>query len=194
MLFRTRPNKPELDATKVPTALDVAWAAGIFEGEGTVRLCGRTKRGLMVSIPQKDPELLYWLRDWFGGSVGRPTPKNCCHTWSICGDRCRMFLGLTYEFFTSRRKSQVEECKALEFLRGKSPVGMSTEDLKVNLESFYEEHRNTTWTGPNRSEIRRRNYQSRKASDPEFLATLNARNEVWREKQKQNSDNLVAIA
>ena len=28
--------KPELDATKTPTLLDIAWAAGVYEGEGTV--------------------------------------------------------------------------------------------------------------------------------------------------------------
>jgi hypothetical protein len=107
MSKRTRPNKPELDATKVPTALDIAWSAGIYEGEGTCRLCGHTKRGFMVSVAQKDPELLYRLRDWFGGSI-RGVSKSGCHNWEICGDRARIFVALIYAVLTSRRKIQAD--------------------------------------------------------------------------------------
>lgn len=56
MLFRTRPNRPDLDATKVPSALDIAWAAGIYEGEGCARLCGRGKRSFAVHVVQKEPQ------------------------------------------------------------------------------------------------------------------------------------------
>jgi hypothetical protein len=136
----TRPNKPELDATKVPNALDIAWSAGIYEGEGTCRLCGHTKRGFMVSVAQKDPELLYRLRDWFGGSI-RGVSKSGCHNWEICGDRARIFIALIYGFLTARRKAQADGTRALEFLRGTSPVGIPVSVLQNKLLLFYEEER-----------------------------------------------------
>lgn len=163
MLFRTRPNRPELEATKIPTPIDIAWAAGIFEGEGTVRLCGRGKRSLAASVPQKEAEFLYVLRDFFGGSVNCPTAGSPCYKWDICGDRARLFIAQIYGHLYSRRKSQVQAANALDFLRGDSPEGLSLEDLKRKMCSFYEEHNATTWRGSNKSAIRKQNYQDRKA-------------------------------
>src|SRR6266436_5401169 len=102
--FWLRANRQDLNATKVPTALDIAWSAGVYEGEGHVRLCGIKKRGLALAVSQKDPEILYRLRDWFGGSVGGPSPTNCCYKFDICGDRARIFMGLVYPFLSKRRQ------------------------------------------------------------------------------------------
>src|SRR6267154_2064794 len=114
-------DRPDLDATKVPTLIDVAWSAGIYEGEGHSRLCGRGKRSLAVGIAQKDPEILYRIRDWFGGSVryhmarysGKPYKL---HTLHICGDRARIFLAAIYYLLSARRKSQITVINALEFM------------------------------------------------------------------------------
>lgn len=137
-----RPNNPELKAAKVPTEIDIAWAAGIYEGEGCCRLAGKTKRGLMVQVAQKDPELLYRLRDWFGGSVSNKRKSTTCHSWDACGDRARIFLALIYEFMTVRRKGQIDAANGLEFLRGQSPVGLGLDKLNAILESFYIDHSN----------------------------------------------------
>jgi hypothetical protein len=192
MLFRTRPNRPDLDATKMPTDVDVAWAAGIFEGEGTVRLAGKTKRGFMIQVPQKDPELLYWLRDLFGGSVGKPCGSNPCSTWNICGDRARIFSAQIYSYLTSRRKQQIDGTRGLDFLKGASPEGLSVAELHVRMVAFYEEHLATNWNGPNTNAIRKARYAARKKEDPNFLAKLNARNKKWREKNIKG--NLIEIA
>lgn len=137
----TRPNRPDLDATKVPTELDIAWAAGIYEGEGCCRLCGKTKRGLMVQVTQKDHELLYWLRDWFGGSIQKQGTQGNCGVWNCCGDRARIFLALIYPRMTVRRKQQIDATNALEYLGAASPVGLTLAQLTNKLEEFYETHR-----------------------------------------------------
>jgi hypothetical protein len=144
-----RGNKPELDATKVPTAIDIAWSAGIYEGEGCCRLCGGGigKRGFMVSVGQKDPELLYRLRDWFGGSIRDQGPKYDFRIWSIGGDRARIFMALIYGYMTARRKEQIDAANPFEFLCGESPVGMSVDELKSKMIDFYEDHRKKTWKG-----------------------------------------------
>lgn len=133
-----RPNKIELDATKMPTEIDIAWAAGIFEGEGHCRLCGNTNRGFMASVVQKDTELLYRLRDWFGGSVNRQGRKNDIHVWDCCGDRGRLFIALIYKFMTARRKVQIDATRALDFLDGRSSDGLSVAQLKGELNLYYE--------------------------------------------------------
>jgi hypothetical protein len=135
-----RPNRPDLDATKTPTLIDIAWSAGIYEGEGNIRLCGRGKRGLAASVAQKDPEILYRMRDWFGGSIGNPSGGNCCYKFDICGDRARVFIALAYPYLSKRRKMQVDATGAMEFMVGASPEGLSMEELKDRLVGFYKSH------------------------------------------------------
>ncbi len=137
----TRPNRPDLDATKVPTELDIAWAAGIYEGEGHCRLCGKTKRGLSATVVQKDPEILYRLRDWFGGRVTDNCTGSGAHVWECNGDRARVLLALVYTFMSARRKTQIDATKALEFLGAVSPSRLTMAQLKTKLEEFYEVHR-----------------------------------------------------
>ena len=54
------------DPVKTPTELDIAWVAGFYEGEGHVSgIKGRT----MAHLSQKDPEILFRVRELFGGSI-----------------------------------------------------------------------------------------------------------------------------
>jgi hypothetical protein len=182
MAWRSRPNLVELDATKIPSVIDIAWSAGIFEGEGTVRMCGRGKRSLAVAVVQKDPEILIRMREWFGGSVCGPN-SNSVFVWNICGDRARIFVALIHSYLSARRKIQVDMTDALEFLNGKSPEGLTVEDLGLHLAAFYEERRSNTWYGTNRNEVRKANYRKRKLEDPEFLPKLLAKNSEWRARQ-----------
>lgn len=182
----TKGNKPELDATKVPTALDIAWSAGIYEGEGSCRLCGKTKRGFMVSVAQKDPELLYRLRDWFGGSIQDQNPNHECYVWNACGDRARIFIALVYDVMTSRRKSQIEATGALDFLRGTYPAGLSIVHLKSIMFEYYEQEK---WSKTERAKARRAKRYVDQSSDPEWMKqTLeynsNARAN-WTEEQRE---------
>jgi hypothetical protein len=162
----TRPNKPELDATKVPTDRDIAWAAGIYEGEGCCRLCGHNKRSFMASVAQKDPEILHRLRDWFGGNVrsGR-CGEFSIHNWDICGDRARIFMALIYEFMTVRRKVQIDAANALDFMRGESPVGLSIAELKSIMDGYYADHKEEV---KKRVKDAKRQQYLRYSSDPEW--------------------------
>ena len=162
-----RPNRPDLDAVKVPTLIDIAWAAGIYEGEGNVRLCGRGKRGLAAAVAQKDPEILYRLRDWFGGSVGGPSPTNCCYKFDICGDRARIFMGLVYPFLSKRRQVQVDGTGALEYLNGVSPSGLTLDQLKGHLAAFYQGHGKYVYEGTPESRKRQqgRDYMRKRRAE-----------------------------
>ena len=112
-----------LEPTKVPTILDTAFFAGFFDGEGSV-----WKRegcaALTVYVPQKDPELLYKMRDFWGGSIrfvinrgtkasptfeGYESWKNPLYRLQISGDRARIFLKAVYPFLSSRRKETIDK-------------------------------------------------------------------------------------
>lgn len=115
-----REQKPGLEAIKVPTAIDIAWAAGIFEGEGTCSIKGGGKGSYSTTVAQKDPDLLYRMRDLFGGTVRLykvgEKRKFECHRWAVSGEKARVFLASIYPFLTARRKSQIDVTNASYFL------------------------------------------------------------------------------
>jgi hypothetical protein len=194
MLFRTRPNRAELDATKIPSAIDIAWAAGVYEGEGCARLCGRGKRSFAIHVVQKDPEILYRLRDWFGGSVTMATVRGefAHYAWNICGDRARVFIAQIYTFLSARRKLQVDETKALDFLEGQSLIGISAEQVKAKLTTHYAYHNATTWRDP---ENRRRMVKERYASDEAYREKKKLASRKTKERQREkNSENAKVVA
>lgn len=72
----------------VPTATDIAYAAGILDGEGTVCLNMTGKPGAklpraVVNITNQNTELLEWLRDRWGGRIYELT-GNRRRGWPIC--------------------------------------------------------------------------------------------------------------
>jgi len=177
-------NKPEMAPTKVPTALDIAWAAGVYEGEGSCRLCGKTKRGFMSATVQKDPEILYRLRDWFGGRVNvrdRGTDFSQ-YVWDVCGDHGRIFMALIYEYMSARRKTQIDASAALLFLEEKSPVGLNIAQLRSTLDEYYAE--NSRKQRSHSLEQRKQKYQEDYA-DLEKRKLINERNRQAREAMTQ---------
>lgn len=99
---------------RIPTEAEIAWAAGIYEGEGCV---AGTKGRTIAVVSQKDPELLYRMRELFGGGitmVRMGTPKYC-HTWKLYGDVARSFFVSIYPWLTTRRKGQIEQGGHLRF-------------------------------------------------------------------------------
>jgi len=88
--------------------------AGIYEGEGCVAgIKGRT----IANVHQKDPEILYRIREMFGGSITeirKGTPKNC-HVWKLYGDVARSMFHAIFPYLSTRRKMQVEKSGGLRF-------------------------------------------------------------------------------
>ena len=95
--------KPGLESKTIPSAFDIVWAAGIFEGEGSVH-----KHSDQLSVGQKDPWILYRLNSLFGGSVRtHSSHKHGLSVWTLCGARARGFAMTIYQFLSPRRKEQV---------------------------------------------------------------------------------------
>lgn len=94
---------------------DIYWAAGFLEGDGNFIINNRNKKpgNLTVRATQKDPEVLYRLRDLFGGSVSAYTRKSdgrTYHHWHLAGARSRGLAMTVYSLLTERRQAQLREC------------------------------------------------------------------------------------
>src|SRR5258706_7126079 len=82
--------------TEVPTMKDIAWAAGIYEGEGSVSRdvnCTGYWSGIRISVTQKDRWLLHRLKALFGGTIATqktnvPYP---CSEWRLASSRANGF-------------------------------------------------------------------------------------------------------
>src|SRR5438132_1687310 len=108
---------PRLAPTEHPTTLDIAWAAGIIEGEGHIN-------SSRVVVRQCDRWILDRLRALFGGVVrcvkqsevrslqnpktGKIYHANQQHEWAVSGARARGLMMTCYRFFSPHRKAQVE--------------------------------------------------------------------------------------
>lgn len=101
----------------------------------------------MIQVVQKDPEILYRLRDWFGGSI-RPQGKNGdCSVWAVCGDRGRVFIALCYPYLSNRRRAQVDATEGIAFFSGELTAQTTKDEVQQQLDRIYAEQRSTTWRG-----------------------------------------------
>ena len=92
--------KPGRNAKETPSVLDIAWAAGVFEGEGC---CTDLHQAV---VTQKDTWLLYRLQALFGGTISL-NYSNGCSRWILTGSRARGFLMTMFSFLSPKRKMQV---------------------------------------------------------------------------------------
>jgi hypothetical protein len=111
--------------TLKPTTRDIAWAAGVYEGEGTCSVYthnhGKKRNGeyttISMRVAQKDPWLCHRLRDLFGGTVRSyqtkaNSPKDpelvrTYHAWDTTGSRALGILQTFYILLSPRRQEQI---------------------------------------------------------------------------------------
>ena len=80
------------------TEAEKAYAAGIVDGEGCVRLASRAKKYVTPSVQVSNTrfDLLQWLKERWGGSVyfcKEPRTNRKPHgVWSVCGQKAISFL------------------------------------------------------------------------------------------------------
>jgi hypothetical protein len=94
---------PAVQRTVKPTSLDLAWAAGIYEGEGSCYY-GHTEQ---ASVAQKGLWLTSKLQALFGGSVC--VCADDLHVWQVYGARARGFLMSIYGLLSPRRQEQIRK-------------------------------------------------------------------------------------
>lgn len=95
-----------------PTVHDIYWAAGLFEGEGSVLSSG-------PSVNQKDRWVIDRLQALFGGNVtlyrmGPTNNRRWIYHWHVAGSRGRGFIWTIYCLLSPRRQEQVRAARDRE--------------------------------------------------------------------------------
>lgn len=130
---------PNVPPVRTYTEFELGWLTGVFEGEGSAR--GSKGMVATVSIPQKDPEILYRMRELLGGSISKVTvlaegtdlrADTMLYTLNICGDGCRQFLQAIYAHLSTRRKMQIDNAGGIE-LTGRKQWGVKTTEERRAL-------------------------------------------------------------
>jgi hypothetical protein len=73
----------------IPEPVDLAYAAGFIDGEGSFIIARRRIKGRkdihlpMIDVTQNDSTVLYWLRDLFGSGYVYKTAKTKSHMFRI---------------------------------------------------------------------------------------------------------------
>lgn len=104
------------EPTRVPTALDVAWAAGLIEGEGCFAFSGRkdSTRAIVVCVSQTELEAVTDLAAMFGGRIrvclGRTLRHKPVYEWRVGGLRAYIVLKTIRPYLRSiRRRIKADE-------------------------------------------------------------------------------------
>ena len=95
--------KPSIGPILHPTSLDIAWAAGVYEGEG----CASGKGPGTIMVTQQDTWILERLKALFGGSFYKTYNGSGCTNWVLCGARARGFALTIYAYLSPRRREQI---------------------------------------------------------------------------------------
>lgn len=93
-------HKPQV----LPTAEDIAWAAGYLEGEGTFNW-------QKVAVYQVNREPQDRMLRLFGGSVypsSRVSGRQPGFIWQVCGARSRALMRLVRPRMSARRRAQID--------------------------------------------------------------------------------------
>lgn len=91
------------------TDTNIAYAAGIIDGEGNISVLRRIRPKLsrlyhyllQVQVSQSESPILDWLAKTFGGKVnkyhqyaGSLKPTSSIYHWRLCGDKAKSFIVL----------------------------------------------------------------------------------------------------
>jgi len=100
---------------------DLAYVAGIIDGEGSINLCKHMNNIVLhVSVSNTNEWLLQWLKFGFGGSfypADATDLRNQCWQWALSGKKAVEFLRLVYPYL-QLKKPQAD--LAFKFQAGKT--------------------------------------------------------------------------
>jgi hypothetical protein len=192
--------KDGLEPVRKPTELEIAWAAGIYEGEGSCNTTAKRSNTFSVQVTQKDPELLYKMRDLFGGSVKEYNNGGfMIHHWRTSGNKGRVFLACIYPFLTARRKAQIDATGARTFLDDVSDL------IAVERQSAECAIYRSLWDRIEQKEVESRKlakefktkrmteHYAQNSSNPEFMEKRRQWTAAWRARKKQEKQLLNVV-
>jgi hypothetical protein len=106
-------NRPRTIPTVLPTTADAAYAAGFFDGEGSINIRLPSKGSghrLVIHVAQANRLPLEWLRERWGGSVRplkRPADRKPVWEWTLASKQAKRFLEAVLVFLIVKRAEAV---------------------------------------------------------------------------------------
>lgn len=96
----------------VATREQLAWAAGLFEGEGCVGFYGGKQP--VASISSTDRDVVERFRDIFGFGTIRTKPRQApwkdCHDWRVTNfEHVQVVIAALWPWLLTRRQAKAEE-------------------------------------------------------------------------------------
>lgn len=93
---------------------DIAWSAGILEGEGSFLVLGHKIR---VDCQMTDKDIVYRLQAVFGTGTVVETKTSQAHhkrtwKWSVCGENARAVMTAIRPWMGERRGARIDEALA----------------------------------------------------------------------------------
>ena len=129
------------------TETDLAWAAGFFDGEGSITIArnygpnlGRGLR-MKIAVAQVDPAPLLKLHGMFGGCIRyhyRPTrPEHrVAHEWTVGSRDAMRVLSLLLPYLVNKHE---QARLAIAFQQGKGATGKRLDGWKIAEEEAVRE-------------------------------------------------------
>lgn len=107
---------------------DIAWIAGLFEGEGSITIVNNVVR---VTIQMTDLDILQRVQDVFGGRIYSCSKQVDHHKdswkWTITSTKEALeFIQLIYPYLGNRRKTKADEA----LVKGQNVRSIKVEHLK----------------------------------------------------------------
>lgn len=115
---------------------DLAYAAGLFDGEGCVAIYQRKNQStFFIDIANTDRRPLRWLVDTFGGRIcrghGSDRPgRRQCFKWYLMNSQAAIFLAAIRQF-TKIKSEQIDLAQEFALTKGTRGVALSPEILAL---------------------------------------------------------------
>jgi hypothetical protein len=142
-----------MEATPVITETELSFAAGLLEGEGSVRINRATKRNLghlVCSVTNTDRELIDWLQGRWPAYMkpvgGLRSDQRPAWAWCIAARKAAAFLSEIRPFVvTTRMKKRI--ALAVEFQQQKSKCSRVSDEYRCDQWIYYVQMRELNLRG-----------------------------------------------
>lgn len=127
-------------------AVDLAWAAGMFEGEGTATISVVTNRlgnpsgRCLISLTSTDPQIIEFFHSrWPASTISTRQPKpnhRIAQVWQLHGDRILPFIAdITPYLRTDSEKAKFALVEEAQWLRRKGNKDQAVKDRLSTITS-----------------------------------------------------------
>ena len=119
------------------TEAEIAYTAGLFDGEGSITLTPiRSTRfpSPQVAVASNDREVLEWLKAQFGGSISTKQPRRPTHSvsydWRLTDRRALGFLRQIRPYLKIQRKIKRVDLLLSEYVLCTPRNGRYTDEMR----------------------------------------------------------------